>query len=157
MLALRPDRLGHMCCLDEALEAALLASGIPLELCLSSNVITESVDGYPDHHFLPLYRKGEAHFASQRTSLCQQQSAYYPRSHAGHPVVLCTDDSGVFSTSLSREYALAAASFQLSPSVLLSLAEAAIDHCFLTASEQAELRSSFNSFREQDTAVAGAS
>ena len=60
VLNLPADRLGHMCCLDEVLEAELRASQIPLELCLSSNVITESVKGFPDHHFLPLFKAGRA-------------------------------------------------------------------------------------------------
>jgi hypothetical protein len=32
---------------------------------------------------------------------------------AGHPVVLCTDDSGVFNTTLSKEYSIAAHAFHL--------------------------------------------
>lgn len=60
ILDLPADRLGHMCYLNNALEAELKASKIPLELCLSSNVLTESVTGFPDHHFLPLFRAGNA-------------------------------------------------------------------------------------------------
>ena len=58
MLQFRPDRLGHMCCLNPSLERQLFSSMIPVELCLSSNVITASVKGFPDHHFLPFYKAG---------------------------------------------------------------------------------------------------
>ena len=30
-----------------------------------------------------------------------------------HPLILCTDDPGVFSTTISQEYALAASCFEL--------------------------------------------
>ena len=62
---------------------------------------------------------------------------------AGHPVVLCTDDSGVFSTSLSREYAIAAQAFGLSHAELWALAEGAIAHTFLPAPDQTLLREEF--------------
>ncbi len=58
MLEFLPDRLGHMCCLNDSLESILLSSSIAVELCLSSNVITESVSDYPDHHFSKLYKAG---------------------------------------------------------------------------------------------------
>ncbi len=59
MLQFQPDRLGHMCCLNPGLERRLFSSMIPVELCLSSNVITASVKGFPDHHFLPFYKAGQ--------------------------------------------------------------------------------------------------
>ena len=58
ILDFRPDRLGHMCCLDDALEKQFYDSCIPVELCLSSNIITESVATFPDHHFLPFFCAG---------------------------------------------------------------------------------------------------
>lgn len=62
----------------------------------------------------------------------------------GHPVALCTDDSGVFCTSLSREYALAAKSFNLSPQQLRALSRAAIEQTFLSNSEKEALRQRFD-------------
>lgn len=58
MLAFRPDRLGHCCCLSPAARQQLCDAQIPVELCLSSNVITESVPGFPAHHFGPLHSEG---------------------------------------------------------------------------------------------------
>ena len=61
ILDFRPDRLGHMCCLDSGLEQQFFSSCIPVELCLSSNIITESVASVSDHHFLPFFRAGQCH------------------------------------------------------------------------------------------------
>jgi adenosine deaminase len=58
MFDFMPDRLGHLCCLDETLEAQNRKLSIPVELCLSSNIITESIPSYPDHHFLQFYSAG---------------------------------------------------------------------------------------------------
>jgi adenosine deaminase len=91
------------------------ASNIPVELCLTSNVSTNSVPGYVDHHFKRFYA-------------------------ANHPVVLCTDDTGVFMTTLSREYALAAAAFQLTEKQIIDLAWRAIDYCFCTEPQKHQLR-----------------
>ena len=51
---------------------------------------------------------------------------------AGHPVVLCTDDQGVFQTSLSKEYAIAAQAFQLSQDDLWTLVLQSVDYTFLS-------------------------
>ncbi|KXZ56423.1 hypothetical protein GPECTOR_1g377 [Gonium pectorale] len=115
MFAFRPDRLGHCCCLDAELAAQLKSSAVPLELCLTSNVLTQSVPSYPEHHFAELYA-------------------------AGHPVVLCTDDSGVFGTTLSREYAIAASAFNLPVAALHELVRKSVDYIFADEQEKSQLR-----------------
>ncbi len=58
---------------------------------------------------------------------------------AGHPVVLCTDDQGVFQTSLSKEYAIAAQAFQLTEDDLWTLVLRSVDYTFLPEAAKAEL------------------
>jgi adenosine deaminase len=63
-------------------------------------------------------------------------------------VVLCTDDSGVFSTSLSREYAIAAGTFKLDKQQLTELAMRSIDYTFLPQDSKEVLRKQVASFAE---------
>eukprot|EP00850_Spirogloea_muscicola_P002263 SM000008S22352 [mRNA] locus=s8:1203573:1214035:+ [translate_table: standard] len=114
MLAFKPERVGHVCCLEEAEWAALLTSNIPVEICLTSNIMTESVRSYSSHHFVDMYK-------------------------VGHPTIICTDDCGVFSTYLSREYALAAAAFNLNKQDLEELALRSVDYVFAPSSIKQQL------------------
>lgn len=106
MLDFQPERLGHVCCLSEKQWQRLRALKIPLELCLTSNVMTESVQDYCNHHLREVHRDR-------------------------HPVALCTDDTGVFSTTLSREYALAAVALKLSDEQLKGLCSEAFRYAFV--------------------------
>ena len=55
-------------------------------------------------------------------------------------MVLCTDDSGVFGTTLSREYALAAVAFKLGVAQLRRLATEGVHHAFAEPEVKAALR-----------------
>ncbi|KAF5944313.1 hypothetical protein HYC85_018390 [Camellia sinensis] len=86
MLDFLPGRIGHACFFGEEEWRKLKSCKIPVEICLTSNIRTETISSVDVHHFVDLY-------------------------NAEHPTVLCTDDSGVFSTSLSGEYILASSAF----------------------------------------------
>jgi len=118
MLAFRPERLGHAVRADPALESELLQSRVPVEVCLTSNLMTKSVSDLDKHICARLLR-------------------------AGHPVCLCTDDSGVFNTALSKEYLLAAHAFKLSQQELFSLSLGALDLVFADGELKAALRERF--------------
>lgn len=60
-----------------------------------------------------------------------------------------TDDKGVFSTSLTEEYSIAADTFQLSYDQIWNLSYASIDYIFSDEEMKNKLRKKWNSFKEE--------
>ena len=87
MLRFKPERLGHcvFTARDETLWAQLRASKIPVELCITSNVVTDSVDA-----------EGGVEGTPAKTSANTSAASAAARHHltkvrsAGHPFVLAT-------------------------------------------------------------------
>ncbi|KKA28037.1 hypothetical protein TD95_001553 [Thielaviopsis punctulata] len=117
MLGWQPQRLGHVVHVSERVKQYILAQGstLTLEMCLSCNVHAKMVDSYDGHHFQEWWR-------------------------AGANLTLGTDDVGVFGSSLSREYELAAQHFNLSADDIKKLARMSIDGIFGGEEEKARLR-----------------
>jgi adenosine deaminase/aminodeoxyfutalosine deaminase len=99
-LQLGAERIGHgisaVC--DEALMRHLREHGIPLEVCITSNLVTGVVKRIEDHPVRRLF-------------------------DAGVPIVLNTDDPAMFGCTLVGEYRLAAERFGFSESELRGIAE----------------------------------
>ncbi|KAK3926959.1 Adenosine deaminase-like protein [Frankliniella fusca] len=128
MLKFNADRLGHGTCVhpsyggSEKLWRLLLDSKTPLEVCLTSNVKCKTVETYENHHL---------------RHLLQLQ----------HPFAISTDDKGVFSTSLSKEFELAAKTFNLSSLELCNCVAMAINASFASTDEKNELMSKLSAFK----------
>ncbi|KAJ0983202.1 hypothetical protein J5N97_011457 [Dioscorea zingiberensis] len=105
MLDFYPQRIGHACYLEEEHWKKLKASKIPVEICLTSNYRTERISTIKEHHFADLY-------------------------NANHPVSLCTDDVGLFSTDLTKEYDLAASTFGFNKEEVFQLSRNVIKFVF---------------------------
>jgi len=124
--AFLPDRIGHGTCLTAArggldeIEKMVIENRIPLELCPSSNVIGQTVGGYSDHHF----------------------NEWGPSSR-NHPIAICTDDMGVFKTSLSKEYALIGRHFMLTHEQIWKMARESVDLTFADDDLKSLLRKKF--------------
>ncbi|XP_026745954.1 adenosine deaminase-like protein [Trichoplusia ni] len=111
MLKFKPDRIGHGVCIhpkyggtDETW-TTLCKLKIPVEVCLTSNVNTKSTPDYDSHHFQYLHE-------------------------AEIPIILCTDDKGVFATSLSREYQICVKTFAMTYSQAARLSLNACQYVF---------------------------
>ncbi|XP_074560123.1 N6-mAMP deaminase [Curcuma longa] len=118
MIDICPQRIGHACFLKEEDWTRVKVLRIPVEICLTSNIQSERLSSLSDHHFAELYK-------------------------ANHPLALCTDDSGLFSTSLSNEYRLAASTFGLNKRDMFILAQSAIQFSFADLEVKEELSKIF--------------
>lgn len=104
---IKPDRIGHSVCLTPEWLSYLLNNPIPIEICPTSNLITKCVDRLEDHVFGEFYKKGSS-----------------------YPLCICTDDRGIFKTSLTNEYSMIQATFGLNQDDLLELNRGSLKFIF---------------------------
>jgi adenosine deaminase/aminodeoxyfutalosine deaminase len=106
-LALGAERIGHgiAAVQDEALMAELRERDIPLEICITSNVVTGVVARVDEHPVRRLF-------------------------DAGVPITLNTDDPAMFRCTLEGEYRLAARQFGFTDPELRMIAENGFRYAF---------------------------
>jgi adenosine deaminase len=114
MIDFGADRMANCFFVNSDFEEKIIKSGIPVEVCLTSNVKTKAVKSYQDlkKHVI---KNGES-------------------------LVLCTDHAGVFGTSLSMEFAIASRTYSISKEDLCILALSSIDAAFCSDMEKEALR-----------------
>ena len=114
--ALGAERVGHglTAARDPAVLDLLRERGIPIEVCLTSNIAT-GVLARPEDHPLPQFL------------------------NAGVAVTLNSDDPAMFGTDLVSEYLVAARTFQLTNEQIIHLAQNAVRAAFLPEEEKTDL------------------
>lgn len=122
LLEWNPQRIGHVIHVPKELRKSIGDQRLGLELCLSCNVLANlSEGGYASHHFGEWWS-------------------------AGAPIALSTDDVGIFESSLSSEYLLAAHHFNLDRKQLLELSRSACATIFADANEMKRLTNLIDEF-----------
>jgi adenosine deaminase len=123
------ERIGHGIAAvhDERLLQHLHERQIPLEVCPTSNVCTRSVASLAEHPLPALVA-------------------------AGVPVTINSDDPPMFSTTLNREYAVAAELLGLDAAGVADLARVAVSASFLDEPRKAELLAEITAYAQSRVA-----
>ncbi len=122
-LALEPERIAHgsPAIEDDALCQELIARGVALDLCPTSNVQAGIVPSLEAHPLARLHRRGV-------------------------PVTLSTDDLTVADVTLTEEYARAIERIGLTPAELWAIDRGALDRAFADDATLTPLRSEFDAW-----------
>lgn len=117
------ERIGHgtSAAQDPALLSHLAQTGIPLEVCPSSNIATRAVERLEEHP-ITAFRD------------------------AGVRITVNSDDPPMFSTTLNDEYAIAADLLGLDENGLRDLAKAAVDASFAEEGFKQQLRAEIDAY-----------
>ena len=119
------ERCGHGTFLTNEQLQQCLEKNITIECCLTSNVKCGTVPSYDDHHFKHISKNGVR-------------------------AVLCTDDSGVFDTTLSEEFKLAVKHFQLKREDIYKLSLNAVEAAFASKKEKDILKETIDKYFEDN-------
>lgn len=123
---IRPERIGHAVCLNKHYQKYLLEQPIPIEICPTSNLLTKLVESIDDHPFNEFWSVNEQ-----------------------YPLVICTDDRGMFNTTHSNEQFLICQSFKLTLEQIFALNKRCLDIIFDQSRETKDiLEACFNDFKE---------
>ncbi|KAI8807266.1 hypothetical protein BJ742DRAFT_318763 [Cladochytrium replicatum] len=105
MLSMDPDRLGHCTFIAKDVRDQILEKKIPVEICVTSNLVGKTVTHIDDHHIKDLLMDS-------------------------HSCVICTDDSGVFDCALSSEFYSVASAYSFSRQRIFTIAMEAVNSIF---------------------------
>lgn len=157
LFGFRPQRIGHVVCLLERHTAELLARPVPIEICPTSNVKTRIVRSL-EHHPFGTWRAGAAarnnnadgdstSQAAAESTESATEAVQSASSSSRYPLVICTDDSGVFNITLSSEVLRLAEAFHMDRDDILQLETDALEHAFVGEDHKKGLRDIFERFR----------
>jgi adenosine deaminase len=122
IIQFKPERLGHALLLSNSLMDKLIKDPIHIECCPTSNVMT-----------LGLTTSSSQDTGGQRGNLLDGIK-YHPQLgqwiHHQYPISINTDDSGIFSTTLTKEYILVMKGYSLSESDLTRIIVNSVQHIF---------------------------
>ncbi|KAJ3216049.1 hypothetical protein HK099_006088 [Clydaea vesicula] len=128
MLETFPNRIGHGTFIPKNCLSEVYSKKIPVEVCLTSNVLCKTVKSIKDHHI-------KEYFFLEK-----------------HP---CTDDKGIFFSDLSNEYVQLVLNFKLTKQEVFDLSKNAMKHTFLDSNIEDQLQvknrifDKFEKFRDQ--------
>ncbi|EED88522.1 adenosine deaminase [Thalassiosira pseudonana CCMP1335] len=115
VIQFRPDRLGHALLLPDYLIDRLMQQPIPIECCPTSNVMTLQL---------------ALHHGGSLTDGMKRHPQLGKWLEKNYPISINTDDAGIFTTNLTKEYLLVAKAYRLGEAELAVIVQNSIDYIF---------------------------